>query len=236
MKMAIPQLAGAVLAIGAMQSAHAQAPVSPAPNPDAPVYAVSYIDVLARQKSLGMTVLKQFRSACAGEAGNLRCEAIQRMEQQNEFAILEVWKDQKAYETHAAGAGAQLRDKLKPILASPYDERVHTALSVLPPQPMPSGRIVYAITHVDVIPPKVADTIPLLTQMAETARKEQGNGRLEVLQQPAPRANHFTVIEIWSNKRMLENHQAQAYSVQYRENLQPMIGALYDERIYKILD
>jgi quinol monooxygenase YgiN len=183
-----------------------------------------------------MKLLKQFRISCAKEDGNQRCEAAQRMEQQNEFVILEVWKDQTSFQTHGTGPGAQLRATLKPIMGSPYDERVQVGFSVLPPQAAPSGRIVYVVTHVDVIPPRTADALPLLTQMAEASRKDPGNGRLEVLQQLAPRTNHFTVIEIWSNKRQIEAHQALARTVQFRESLQPALGALYDERLYKILD
>jgi quinol monooxygenase YgiN len=221
--------------MGAISMAKAQAPTAVQIDPNAPVYVVAYIDILQSSKAQAMTLLKQFRASCAKEVGNQRCEAAQRMEQQNEFVLMEVWKDQKSFETHKAGPGAQLRDKLKPMLGSPYDERVHVGLSVLPPQAAPSGRIVYVVTHVDVIPPKLADTLPVLTAMAEASRKDPGNGRLEVVQQQA-RPNHFTVVEIWANRRALDAHQSLPRTVQYREALQPFIGALYDERLYKILD
>ena len=218
---------------GSLLPAHAQAPAAQ-PNPNAPVYVASYIDIQPPAKGQVMTLLKQFRTACAKEDGNQRCEVVQRMEQQNEFAILEIWKDQKSFQTHASSSGAQLRDKLKPLQSSPYDERIHTALSVQPPQPTPSGRIVYAITHIDAAS-RANDAAPLLTQMAEASRKDQGNGRLEVLQQVG-RPGQFTLVEIWSNKRILEGHQVLPRSIQYRDQIQPMIGAPYDERLYKILD
>jgi quinol monooxygenase YgiN len=228
-------LASMILTAGGLSMANAQAP-APRVDPNAPVYVVSYVDVLQASKAQGMAILKQFRTSCAKETGNLRCEAVQRFEQQNEFAILEVWKDQKSFEAHSTGPGAQLRDKLKPILGSPYDERVHTGLSVLVPTPAPSSRIVYAVTHIDIIPPRIAEALPLVTQMAEAGRKEAGNSRLEVLQQLAPRTNHFSFVEIWGNKRQLEAHRAQTRTIQFRDKLQPLMGALYDERLYKILD
>lgn len=233
MKSAAVMLASVVMTVAAMQTANAQAP---APDPAAPVYVIGYIDVQNAVKPQAMALLKQFRTACAREDGNQRCEVVQRMEQQNEFATLEIWKDQASFQAHAKGAGAQLRDRLKPILGSPYDERVHTGFAITPPQPAPSGRIVYAITHIDVIPPRLTEAPPVLTSMAEASRKDAGNGRLEVLQQLAPRTNHFSIVEIWSNKRQLEAHQALPRSIQFREQLQPLIGALYDERLYKILD
>lgn len=227
----LPLLLAGVLLAGAASCASAQAP-----NPGAPVYVVSYIDVMPASKAQAMTILKQFRTACAREDGNQRCEAVQRMEQQNEFAVLEIWKDQKSFQAHGNGPGRQLRERLRPIQASPYDQRVHSAVAVLPPQPAPGGRVVYAITHLDVVPPRVNDAAPLLTQMAEASRRDQGNGRLEALRELAPRDNHFTLVEIWGNKRLLEAHQVLPRMVQYREQIFPMLGAPYDERLYKILD
>jgi quinol monooxygenase YgiN len=230
-------LTGAILlaAAGATSMANAQTPTA-APDPNAPVYVVSYIDVSQASKAPAMTLLKQFRAACAKEDGNQRCEAAQRMEQQNEFVMLEIWKDQKSFQAHSRGSGAQFRDRLKPMLTSPYDERVHTPFAVVPPQPAPTGRIIYSITHIDVMPPLLAEAGPLLRPMAEASRKDAGNGRFEVLQELAPRANHFTFVEIWSNKRQLESHQALPRTVQFRDKLQPLLGALYDERLYKVLD
>jgi quinol monooxygenase YgiN len=226
--------AAGLLLAGTIGAAQAQAPAQP--NPNAPVYVVSYVDVTPSAKSQAMSILKQFRASCAREDGNQRCEAVQRMEQQNEFAVIEIWKDQKSFQTHVDGPGKQLRDRLKPLQASPLDQRVHTALALQPPQAPPAGRVVYAITHIDVVPPRVADATPLLTQMAEASRKDHGNSRLEVLQQLAPRNNHFTLVEVWGNKKLLEAHQVLPRMIQYREQIFPMIGAPYDERLYKILD
>ena len=241
MKSAAVLFASALIIASAVHPSSAQTPAAsqpPAPNPSAPVYVVSYIDIQNAQKAQGMTLLKQFRTSCAKEDGNQRCEIVQRMEQQNEFATIEIWKDQAAFKAHAAGPGAQLRDKLKAILQSPYDERIHTAFSVTAPQPAPGGRIVYAITHIDIIPvPAIFDKAPpVLTSAAEAGRKDAGNGRLEILQQTERRNNHFTLVEIWSNKRALEAHQSLPRTGQFREQVQPLIGALYDERLYKILD
>jgi quinol monooxygenase YgiN len=221
--------------LGTVLPAQAQAPAGGQPNPNAPVYVVTYIDILPAAKAQAMTILKQFRTGCAKEDGNLRCEAVQRMEQQNEFAMIEVWKDQKTFQTHQTGSGRQLRDRLKPLQASPYDERAHSAFAALAPQPAPSGRIVYAITHVDILPPRLSEGGPVLTQMAEASRKDTGNGRLEVLQQIG-RNNHFSIVEIWGNKKQLEAHQALPRMIQYRDQIQPMLGSPYDERLYKILD
>jgi len=227
-----------LLLIGAVLLAAVNGTAANAQETDAnaPVYVVGYISVAQASKPQAMNLLKQFRAACAKESGNLRCETVQRMEQQNEFAVLEIWKDAKSLQAHHAGPGAQLARRLKPMLTSPYDERAHTALAAPAPHPPPTGRVVYAVTHVDIAPAGLSEATALFKLMADASRKDAGNGRFEVLQQTAPLSNQFTFVEIWSNKRLLENHQALPRTVQFREKLQPLMGTLYDERLFKVLD
>jgi quinol monooxygenase YgiN len=216
--------------------AGAQAPAAPNVDPNAPVYVVGYIDVMPTMKNAAISALKQFRDACRRWDGNLRCEVVQRLEQPNQFVTLQIWKDKAAFDASATNpAAAAIRDKLKPMLESPYDERVHNGLSVAAPQPTPGGRPSYVVTHVDVIPPRANDAVTLLSQMAEAGRKEPGNGRLEVLQQNN-RPNHFTVVEIWPNRKVFEARGMTPGVIAYRNQLQPMAGALYDQRLYKVLD
>jgi quinol monooxygenase YgiN len=222
--------------MASLPQAGAQAPATETPNPDAPIYVVRYIDVLPSMKKAANAALKQVREACRTDPGNLRCEIAERLEQQNQFVVLEIWKDQKSLDAHGTNAAATAaHDKIKPMLESPYDVRIHRGLSVAPPQPPPSGRITYVVTHVDVIPPRAADAVTLLTKMAETSRNDAGNERLEVLQQ-LNRPNHFSVVEIWPNRKVFENHAASPAIITFRNELQPMAGALYDQRLYKVPD
>ena len=119
------------------------------------------------------------------------------------------------------------------MLESPYDERVHHGLSVAPPQPTPSGRPTYVVTHVDVIPPRAGDAVALLGQIADAGRKEAANNRFEVLQQ-TNRNNHFSIVELWQRK-VFEARAATPGVIQFRNQLQPMIGALYDQRLLQDL-
>ncbi len=222
--------------MASLQQAGAQVPVAETPNPDTPIYVVRYIDVLPSMKKPASAALKQLRKASRAQTGNLRCEIVERLEQPNQFVVLEIWKDQNKFDAHSRiPAATAAYDKMKPMLESPDDVRIHRGLSVAPPQPPPSGRITYAITHVDVIPPRAADAVALLSKMAQTSRNDPGNGRLEVLQQ-LNRPNHFSVVEIWPNRKLFENHAASPGIVQFRNELQPMAGALYDQRLYKVMD
>jgi quinol monooxygenase YgiN len=90
------------------------------------------------------------------------------------------------------------------------------------------AQTVYVITHVDVSPnPQVP---VLLQRMAEESRKDEGNLRFDVLQHTM-RANHFTVIEAWRDRKALDAHVAAAHTKQYREELGPMLGSPLDERL-----
>jgi quinol monooxygenase YgiN len=219
-----------------LSQASAQAPAPPTVDPNAPVYVVGYVDVLPTAKNAAISLFKQFRDSCRKEEGNQRCEVVQRLEQPNQFVTLQIWRDKSAFDAHANNpAAVAFRDKLRPMLESPYDERIHGGLSVAPPQPTPNGRVTYVVTHVDVIPPRASDAVTLLTQMAEAGRKDTGNGRLEVLQQNN-RPNHFSVVEIWPNRKVFETHATTPAVIAYRNQLQPMAGALYDQRLYKVLD
>jgi len=222
---------GAALIVWFLHAAQAQAPQA-----SAPLYVVGHIDVLASAKKAGMNLLKQFRESCRNESGTQRCEFAQRLEQQNQFVALEIWKDRAAFEAHrAAAATSQFHDRLRPMLAGPYDERVYAPVSVLPPQPLPGGRLTYAVTHIEVLAARANEAAALLTQMADTGRKATGNVLLEVVRQ-VDSSNQFSVVSVWTNRRLQDAFDMTAAMRQFRDKLQPMLGAPYDKRLFKVLD
>jgi quinol monooxygenase YgiN len=97
------------------------------------------------------------------------------------------------------------------------------------------GAAVYAVTHVDIIPPKKDDGIAALQQLAGPSRADAGNLRFEVLQQNS-RPNHFTLVEIWKDHAALEGHEMAVHTTTFRELLLPMSGSLYDQRLYQAPD
>jgi quinol monooxygenase YgiN len=91
------------------------------------------------------------------------------------------------------------------------------------------------VTHVDVIPPQRENGTAITRQLAEDSRKDNGNLRFEAVVQ-VNRQNHFTVIELWRDRKAAEAHSMAPLTRAFREKLAPGSGALYDERFYKILD
>jgi len=204
----------------------------PADAADAVRYTATYVEVVPSAASQAAPALQQYRQATGADAGALRMQVLQRADRPSQFVILAAWKDQASLDAHGAGAAAKaLRDALGPLLASPDDERVHSALSLGGGSAAPTAKPVYAVTHVDVIPPRKDDGLALLKQLAEDSRRDAGNIGFDVLQQTS-RPNHFTVVEAWTDRSALDAHIAAAHTRQFRERLAPMNGALYDERFY----
>jgi quinol monooxygenase YgiN len=197
---------------------------------------VIYVEVMPTSRVDGVASLKRYGDATRKEDGNLRCEVVSRIGQPHQLAILEIWKDQKAFEAHGRSAHAtRLRDEIQAIRNAPIDERVHVGVSVGPLQPGPAGDAVYVVTHVDVIPPRKDDGLAAVRQLANDSRAAAGNLRFEVVQQ-TNRPNHFTVVEIWKDAKAVEAHSMAEATRQFRDKLGPMSGALDDERTFKAID
>jgi quinol monooxygenase YgiN len=203
---------------------------------DGAVYTVTYIDAAPATRAANVRLLRQLTAASRQQPGVVRYEAFQRDAPSNQFAIIEIWKDQQAYDAHAASAPVKtFREQIEPNLIAPIDERPYVGLAVGPKDgaAIPSGGAV-AISHVDVIPPKKDDGIAALKTLAGPTRADQGNLRFDAYQQKA-RPNHFTVIEVWRNQRTADAHEVAAHTKQFRQVLSGATGALYDQRWYKAL-
>ena len=202
----------------------------------APLYVVTYVEIRPPAKSEAATLLKSHRDATRRDEGNLRSEVVQHATRPGQFVLLTAWKDQKAYEAHAAAASTrEFRDRLQGLRNSPADDRVHNALSVGDLDGSRPARGVYVVTHVDVIPPRKDDAVGLLKNLGDASRRDDGNVRYEIVQQ-TNRPNHFTVIEIWRNRKTADAHSMNAKTRAFRDKLAPASGALYDQRFYKALD
>ena len=201
-----------------------------------PIHVATYVEVVTASEKDGIKLLKQYRDASRKESGNLRTEIAQEIGRANRFVMLEIWKDPAAFEAHgkSAGTGA-FRDKLKAIQNAPYDERVHNSLNVGPNEAVSAKRAVFVASHVDVPPPRKDELIAVLNPLADASRRGNGNVRFEVVQQ-TNRPNHFTVIEAWKDHKAYDARGSADPQRAFRDKLGPMLGALYDERIYRAVD
>ena len=198
-------------------------------------YTVTYIEVAATSAGQAVNLLKTYRDATRKDQGVVRIDIGQRIDRSNQFVVLAVWADQKAYEAHTGTAHAKaLLTALAPIDVAPPDTRQHNALAVGDIKDR-RGANVTAVTHVDVIPPQKDNGVAAVKQLAEESRKQNGNLRFDVWQQ-TNRPNHFTVVETWTNRTTFDAHSEHAQTKDFRGKLATMTGALSDERLYRLID
>jgi quinol monooxygenase YgiN len=224
-------LGAALLPSGLGSQTRPDAPA--AVSPDSTYYAVSYVETTGSSTNKAAAALKQYRDGSRPQDGFMRAEFFEQVGRPGHFAIVETWRDQKAFDTRDGSTQKRLLDALDPIRVSGYDQRPYKTLSVGTSSPPSGGQIVYVISHVDVTPNPQVNV--LLRQLAETSRQEAGNLRFDVLLHTM-RSNHFTVIEAWRNQQALDAHVAASHTKQYRDALQPMTGSPLDERTFRIVD
>jgi quinol monooxygenase YgiN len=198
-------------------------------------YTVTYVEVVPPSTAQGVALLRQYGEASRKDAGAVRVEVLQRIDRPNQFTVLAAWTEQKAFEAHqAAPSTKEFHAKLQPLLASPNDLRLHHGLSVVAASTASPTGAVYVVTHVDVIPPRKDDAVAALKQLAEDSRKDAGHVRFDVVQQ-TNRPNHFTVVEVWTDRKAFDAHGMASPTKRFRDQLAPMSGSLYDERLYLLL-
>jgi quinol monooxygenase YgiN len=196
-------------------------------------YVVTYVDVQAASAKTGVALLKRYRDGARKESGNLDVELGQEIGRVNRFVLIEAWRNQADFNAHdTAAATARIRDALNAIRHSPVDRRFNTGFDVAPAAG--KGQLMVE-THIDVIPPRRGATEIALKTEAAATRQDAGNVRWDVFQQLAPQTNHFNVFALWRTRQDFARHETAAHRSQFRDTLAPLLGALYDERLYQPL-
>jgi len=201
------------------------------------VYVATYIDVQLSSTNQGIALVKRYRDATRRETGSAGVYVVQEVGRPNRLVLIEIWKDDASFETHEKdGHTSEFRNQLKAIHNSPYDQRVHRGLALDSRGTVVGSNALSVVTHVDVPPPRAAETEALLKRVAEDSRKDEGSVRYDVFQQTAPRTNHFTVFAVWVDRKAFDAHESKVHTRQFREGLSSMLGAPYDERLYTTLN
>src|SRR5262245_27188392 len=202
---------------------------------DDQLYVTTYIDVKRDSTVEGIALLVLYRDSGTTARGP-SIEVLRETGRPNRFAIIESFKDQSAFEKReSAEHTLQFRAKLRAIHSSPYDQRVHTGFAIGSSTGQTTRDSLCVVTHVDVPPPRKDETEVLVKRLAEQSRNVEGNIRYDVFQQMPPRTNHFTMFAAWKDAEAFESHESKPNRQEVREALWPLLGAPYDERLYKPL-
>jgi quinol monooxygenase YgiN len=105
---------------------------APAPAQDSgqKVYVVTHVDIggpaLAAE---GGKLLQQFATDSVKDPGSVRFELLREPNRINHFTIVEVWQSKQDFENHLILPHTKsFREKIQPLLGSPFDERLHILL------------------------------------------------------------------------------------------------------------
>ena len=227
MRLAVSLLLAMALApIVSVATGHAQ---------DGAVYVVSYIDVAPTARAATAGALRQL--ATASRKDDATCvRGLQRtgaVEPVCDRGDLE--ESKQAYEAHAAAAHSkEFRDKIKPQLISAIDDRLHSGLEVGGAALNPGRGTIFVVTHVDFRRRARTSASRCSRRWSKPVATKPVSVRFEVYQQ-ANRPNHFSVVEIWKDQRAYDAHITAPHTRTFRDQLTPMSGALYDERLYKAI-
>jgi quinol monooxygenase YgiN len=203
---------------------------------DDAVYVATYVEVMPNSVESGSALLRRYRDASRAEDGSLRFDVLAEIARPTRFVIIEAWRDKGALAVHTLSAGTlQFHDQLVAIQEAPPDVRIDKDLYLEKGPSDNKAGALYVVTHVDVIPPGTEACLAALRAMSTDTAKDAGNIEYEILQQ-ADRANHFTVVEEWTDRTAADAHAMAEHTRAFRQKLFPIRGALYDERFYSALD
>ena len=202
---------------------------------DTRLYLATYIDIKRDALVEGIALLVLYRESRT-TAGGPNIDVLRETSRPNRFAIIEACKDQSAFDDRErAEQTLQFRARLRAIHSSPYDQRVHSGFAIGSSTGQTTRESLCVVTHVDVPPPRKDETEVLLKRLADQSRNDEGNIRYDVFQQIPPRTNHFTMFATWKDADAFELHETKPHRKEVREALWPLLGAPYDERLYKPL-
>jgi quinol monooxygenase YgiN len=218
----------AMLAMPAQAQSQMPAPATAAAS--APAYVVTFLETGAASAQKASAVLRDLTTASRRAIGSAGFVALAEVGRPGRFATLETWRNKAALDADETATKAY-EARLQPLLIAPPDRRPSVALD-LGPAGATAGGSLYVLTHVDVIPPKKDEAIGLLKALAPASRKQPGAERFDVLQQIS-RPNHSFIVEVWRDDPSRDAHVAAAPTRQFRAELLPLQGSLYDERVYR---
>jgi quinol monooxygenase YgiN len=202
--------------------------------PSAAIYTVTYFDIIPADHAKAVALLRPFAQATRKEDGNVEFTLLDEIGRSGRMAMIEAWNGKATLEAHRA-AIETLANKLQPYFAAPFDTRQFLPLSIGPRADKAKlGSTVYVLTHIDVFPEHKDEATGLVKGFAEASRTAKGAERFDALVWDG-HPNHFHLIEAWTDPAARQAQADADPTKTFRAKLVPLEGALYDERLYKVV-
>lgn len=201
-------------------------------------YVVTYVEFKPADAKAGGRLLDDLASHGLASAGVIRFDVLQQVDRRNFFALFEIWSSAQTFAAFQSSSATQaVLTQLAPLLAAPLDERDGNLLAgtVNPRSSHAEARQIFVITHVDVDPQNVGQALPLLDTFVNESLNDTGAQSFALLSQ-TPTTNHFQLVEVFANQRAFDAHVSAQHTVDFRTNIDPLLGAPYDERLYQFVN
>jgi quinol monooxygenase YgiN len=98
---------------------------------DRNLYIVTHVDIAGGGSLLAeaTNLIREFETDSRQDPGVARFEVLRQDGHPSHFTIFEVWQTRQAFDAHLAAAHTKhFREKLQPMLGSPYREGLHRLL------------------------------------------------------------------------------------------------------------
>jgi quinol monooxygenase YgiN len=199
-------------------------------------YVVVYVEFKPADAKAGERVLDELASQALASVGVIRFDVLQQVDRRNFFALFETWSSAQTLAAFESSSATQaILTQLAPLLEAPLDERdgVRLAGTVNPRSRHAEARQIFVITHVDIDPQFVPEpAVPVLDTFVSDSLSDPGVQTFALISQ-AGTANHFQLIEVFANQQAFDAHVSAQHTLDFRTDIQPFIGAPYDERLYQ---
>jgi quinol monooxygenase YgiN len=200
-------------------------------------YVVTYVEFKPADTKEGGRVLDDLASHALASVGVIRFDVLQQVGRRNFFALFEIWSSAETFAAFQSSSATQaIFTQLAPLLEAPLDERdgVLLAGTVDPRSRHAESRQIFVITHVDIDPQFVPDpAVPVLDTFVSDSASDPGVQTFALLSQ-AGTTNHFQLIEVFANRQAFNAHVSAQHTLDFRNDIQPFLGAPYDERLYHV--
>jgi quinol monooxygenase YgiN len=197
-------------------------------------YVVIYVEFKPADTKAGGRLLDDLASQGLASDGVIRFDVLRQVDRRNFFALFEIWSSAQTFAAFQSSSATQaILTQLAPLLEAPLDERDGNLLAgtVNPRSRQAEFRQIFVITHVDIDPQFVDQALPVLDTFVSDSASDPGVQTFALLSQTGT-TNHFQLIEVFANQQAFDAHVSAQHTVDFRNDIQPFIGAPYDERLY----
>jgi quinol monooxygenase YgiN len=189
--------------------------------------SVTFIEVRSDGVDRAKQLLGEEARTLHKAAPAVRTELLQELARPERFLIVEE-------STGAEAPPAHSLTSLDAVLTAPPDRRANRAFVSTATAPAGGAGALYVAAHVDIGPPSLARGEALLQKLAHAARASAGNVSFDVWRQ-TDRPNHFNLIAVWRTRGDFDAFTASAAALDFRSSVAPLLGSLYDDRLYRLL-